>query len=139
MTFDEYIMQIASQGDLKLAEDLLALQTLFPDVELYHTICNTTVYVSSKVNDLVDHIDIHCNYGCPGAPLVISPWAHMGLKIFSSPCEIVIGHHNQNGFGQIPLDGWKEKLSDLGLSKIVINKVKDFLDRHRPICYDEVL
>jgi hypothetical protein len=92
---------------------------------------------SAGVNGLCDLMEVTHRTDAAGAIEVLPHVREDGLNIYSDPCIFVVGHANDKGFGECPLADWSELLADHGLPRELISKVRLYLNRHKPVSFEE--
>ena len=74
-----------------------------------------------------------------GSSIEILPFlSDSQIQICADPPIYVVGHRNENGFGEVPLADWEDILGDSGISLRVIAKVRMYFGMHEPVNYKEV-
>ena len=115
---------------------ILHLQNIYTDLIVHKdtralNIANTR-FCSTTVNSIVSDIDIYSDNNIISARLYTTK---DGYKIYSNPLSFSIAHHNNNGFGWIPISGWDIEMIGVGINNTLVNKVRRELESHPPIMY----
>jgi hypothetical protein len=127
-------------GDWGKAMQIAEMQDAFPDLKLFRDHWGQIKFCSAAANDQVDTIEMDSCHNCDGKPIKL--WTYVvvapdGTRLYSDPPVFVVADQNQQGFGEIPRDGWEEELKEAGISRFVTQKVRDHLRGHPPINYFE--
>lgn len=145
LDLNKYAIELAqkwSQANQRKMETLLELQSQFTDLKGIKDRWGNVRFVSSEANKYVEEVDLeHQSIEFDEMPIEVWPfiyWDLRGTKLYSDPAYFVVADKNPHGFGYMPREGWKEKMEEAEIGRSVINKVKDYLDRHPPINYRDI-
>jgi len=117
-------------------EKVVAVQ---PKLRAFRDHMGVVRFCTSDVNAVVDTVEMTHRTDDDGAALEVLPFVVTeGLHVYSDPPIMVIGFRNPGGFGEIPLNGWKEILEDNNISLDVIRKVNWYFKKHAPVDYSQV-
>ena len=141
----KYMIELAtkwSPENQKRMEILLELQDHFSDLKGIRDRWGNVRFVSNEANQYVENIDLeHQSIEFDGLPIEVWPfiyWDLRGTKLYSDPAYFIVADKNPDGFGYVPRKNWLEDMQAAKICKTVINKVKDYLDKHPPINYRDI-
>jgi len=120
----------------KLNEEKVSkLLEKFPDIEERKDRWGKVRLVSKEIASITTDVDIYHSCGCcSDSVLYASPYTNIdGIKLFTNPCQLIIGNRFEFGCGDIRDDNWEKTLRDVGVSEVVIDKVGRYLDANQPI------
>jgi len=93
---------------------------------------------SSCVNSVADQVDICHSCGCcEDATLLVMPFVQEGeQKVYSKPVMFNVGEKAYYG-GDNPYPGWRTKLFEAGIQKVVVELVEKYFESNKPQKCDE--
>ena len=124
---------------LVLLATLKKLQEYFPDLGYSIDRWNYFRLHSARVNTIATEADIHHSCGCcSDSPLLVRPYVNKdGQKIYCIPESFNVGEKSYSG-GDRPNSGWVKDLQDAGITKEVIEIVKEYFKQEKE-CYEDEL
>lgn len=134
---DEEIQRL-QKTDWGKAVTIAEMADAFPDLKLFRDCHGRLRFCSREALLHADDVELVTCYACSGMPLEAWPYVvadKSGARLYIDPPRHVVAHHNANGFGEVPVEGWEEKLQADGWSEKAIKKIKQHLTAHPPIFY----
>lgn len=130
---EQHLDQIVGEaGKGRESVDIRICLDRYPDLVGYRHHTNEVLLSSGEINPFCTGVLIQ-RYG---KEFVALPYIEdMSVRLHSNPVVYYLGLDNDNGFGIIPYSNWEEHFVNNEISKEIINKVKDFLDQHKPSYY----
>lgn len=142
---NKYAIELAqkwSPSNQRKMEILLELQSQFDDLKGVKDRWGNVRFISADANKYVEEIDLeHQSIDFDGMPIEVWPfiyWDLRGTKLYCDPACFIVGDKNTDGFGYNAREGWLEKMQEAQISRSVIMKVKDYLEKHPPINYKDI-
>lgn len=133
VNLSEYLTKVQDSSLFKTAESLEETLIKYPDLTGYRSpITNEVLLISKGVNPYTDKVFIQ-EYD---NKVVVLPYTdEKRQRLHSNPVMFYVGFANPNGFGIKPFGNWEEHMTNHGVGKDIIRKVKNFLDSRAPASY----
>jgi len=135
----EYLDGLEEKGLTREADNIWLAYSTYPNLRIYRDHLGIARLVASEVNQFVDTMDI--THRSDNGTLMVMPFINSpttGGRIYADPPAYAVGYANPNGFGQVPLQDWKEFLDDACIGPVVLEKVRRLFEGHVPVDYKEI-
>ena len=136
------ILRLMSEGKPEQAGIIEAFWDTWEDLRVFRSRWGDLRFASAEVNEHVDEIELeHQAIEDDGAPLEVYPFSAVGPhdRLYSDPPCFVVADAVVGGFGESPRPGWEEEMRAAGIARLVIEKVRCYLDKHQAVYYSEEL
>lgn len=128
MSLDSHIDELQKSAHELIEE----LKEEFPDLEVDTDRWKRTRYMAKSANSRVDQVMFHRNCGCcDDSPHHARPYLeYNGVKIYSDPCNAMIGEAYSFGGGFKEYDHWETTYTKAGINPVVIQKIRQYIESH---------
>lgn len=125
----------------KLKAQLLAKDEIlsqFPDAQIEVDRWGTERIASPSAAQRCADVDLSHSCGCcSDAALYARPYLTVaGRKVLSSPSNVCVGERSGSG-GEIPFEGWEERIRAAGFSEAIREKVAAYFEANPVQPYDD--
>jgi len=124
---------------IKYLDKLLELVSIYPDLKKHIDRWDRNRVSTKLVNHLVNDCEIKHSCGCcSDSILEVWPFIEINeIKIYSDPIPFRIGESNSLGYGEIPWNGWQDKMKENNISEKVVQIAEKYLNDNQPIDANE--
>lgn len=132
MAIERHIEKLQKEAAGARAElgRIARLRREFPDLETDTDRWGHIRYMARSANSRVDQVLFHRNCGCcADTPLHARPYLEFeGFKIYSNPCNVMVGSHSEWGDGFKENDHWRAAYEEAGVNPAVIESIRRHIE-----------
>jgi len=128
LDLEQYLMKLKECWSLEADVVEIAKET-FPDLKAFQDPDGTVKFCSPTATKFADRFDV--KHDSEGRTYVTAFIINDKVQVYADPPILWVGRYNTEGFGEIPNEGYQEKVEE-AWSKDFAKKVKDYFLQHAP-------